>query len=330
MYSGTASWGFLPMNTAASAAKTTSTQGAINITQRQPKRIPAKVPAKALNAALAKPAIGFAPAQPTPVFVASPMGRQDEPMVIHQPAVKNRATGKKTAATTPAGTRYSLAKDKFVAIEQKTTPIPEPEPEPEPKPEKHRLYQSGNTPLVASYTDLEGSHFCAVRITESTVMLGKTGWMGILKIRSYTKTGIDDITLTLDGVADGTKEPWIFSGPRQSKWSLRIPNNDTEKSTLARKVAEVEKMAANPAPVRSPKADGEPKAPRAPRVAGVRDPRLPAVGTVLTGNYKGKPCVAKVLDNGFEHNGKVYSSLSKIGSEFTGTSVNGFVFFKLT
>lgn len=49
-----------------------------------------------------------------------------------------------------------------------------------------------------------------------------------------------------------------------------------------------------------------------------RDPRLPAAGTTLTRNYKGKEYRVKVLADGFEHEGKPYRSLTALAREITG------------
>ena len=70
--------------------------------------------------------------------------------------------------------------------------------------------------------------------------------------------------------------------------------------------------------------------PKGPRTPGVRDPRLPAPGTVLTRSYKGSQIIVKVLDRGFEHRGQVYRSLSAIAREITGSHWNGLLFFGLT
>ena len=59
----------------------------------------------------------------------------------------------------------------------------------------------------------------------------------------------------------------------------------------------------------------------------VRDPRLPPPGTFLTREFKGRNIVVKVLDSGFEYQGRQYKSLSSIALEITGTKWNGFLFF---
>ena len=46
-----------------------------------------------------------------------------------------------------------------------------------------------------------------------------------------------------------------------------------------------------------------------------RDVRLPAVGTVITKIYRGKSIEVKVLENGFEYQGKTYKSISRVAME---------------
>ena len=60
-----------------------------------------------------------------------------------------------------------------------------------------------------------------------------------------------------------------------------------------------------------------------------RDKRLPTAGTELVRIYKGKRVVARVLDNGFRCDGKIYPSLSAVARATTGTNWNGFDFFGL-
>jgi hypothetical protein len=61
-----------------------------------------------------------------------------------------------------------------------------------------------------------------------------------------------------------------------------------------------------------------------------RDSRLPPVGTLLRREFKARTIEVKVLEDGFEHSGRRYQSLSAIASEATGTRWNGFSFFGLT
>jgi Protein of unknown function (DUF2924) len=58
------------------------------------------------------------------------------------------------------------------------------------------------------------------------------------------------------------------------------------------------------------------------------DQRLPTVGTVLVGRYKGEDVQVRVLVDGFEHDGEVYSSLSAVARAITGSHCNGYHFFR--
>lgn len=64
-------------------------------------------------------------------------------------------------------------------------------------------------------------------------------------------------------------------------------------------------------------------------INGTRDPRLPKPGTLLSREFRGQVHVIKVLDDGFEYEGRRYKSLSKVASEIAGTRWNGFTFFGL-
>lgn len=58
-----------------------------------------------------------------------------------------------------------------------------------------------------------------------------------------------------------------------------------------------------------------------------RDIRLPVPGSSIIKNYKDKRLEVKVLENGFEYEGKIYSHLSHIAKAITGAHWNGFTFF---
>ena len=60
-----------------------------------------------------------------------------------------------------------------------------------------------------------------------------------------------------------------------------------------------------------------------------RDPRIPAVGTVITRKYKGEKLKFKVLENGFEYKGQTFKSLSALAVHIVGMPISGYVFFKL-
>lgn len=63
------------------------------------------------------------------------------------------------------------------------------------------------------------------------------------------------------------------------------------------------------------------------RLATNQDVRLPMPGSLLMKEHKGETHVVKVLDNGFDYDGRLYRSLSAIAQEITGTKWNGFLFF---
>ena len=63
------------------------------------------------------------------------------------------------------------------------------------------------------------------------------------------------------------------------------------------------------------------------RLAGNHDARLPMPGGLLAKEHKGETHVVKVLDNGFDYDGRLYRSLSAIAQEITGTKWNGYLFF---
>jgi hypothetical protein len=61
-----------------------------------------------------------------------------------------------------------------------------------------------------------------------------------------------------------------------------------------------------------------------------RDPRLPAVGSVISRKYKDRDLNVTVLESGFEFEGHTYKSLSKLAGIISGQVCNGFAFFRLT
>ncbi len=57
------------------------------------------------------------------------------------------------------------------------------------------------------------------------------------------------------------------------------------------------------------------------------DPRLPMPGSVIVKEHRGQTIIVHALDEGFEYDGRRFSSLSAIAKEITGTKWNGFTFF---
>jgi len=98
------------------------------------------------------------------------------------------------------------------------------------------------------------------------------------------------------------------------------------------------KKASNPSTKLGTREKGEAKLPdtekpgskkREPLPIGARDPRLPKVGTTIEREYKGKKLLVRVLEKGFEYEGKEYRSLSSLAKHISGQIVNGFTWFKL-
>ena len=61
-----------------------------------------------------------------------------------------------------------------------------------------------------------------------------------------------------------------------------------------------------------------------------RDGRLPAVGAVITKKYHGQNLEVKVLETGFEYQGKTYKSISRVAMEIVKRPISGYVFFGLS
>lgn len=50
----------------------------------------------------------------------------------------------------------------------------------------------------------------------------------------------------------------------------------------------------------------------------------------MTKTYHGQTLEVKVLENGFEYQGKVYKSISRVAMEIVHHPISGYVFFGLT
>jgi hypothetical protein len=82
-------------------------------------------------------------------------------------------------------------------------------------------------------------------------------------------------------------------------------------------------------PPRTEPTPAPPAAPAPTPPAPPRDERLPPAGTVLARPYRGETLQVRVLDDGFEFQGRVYPSLSAVARAITGSHCNGFLFFRL-
>ncbi len=61
-----------------------------------------------------------------------------------------------------------------------------------------------------------------------------------------------------------------------------------------------------------------------------RDNRLPVPGSIITKTYRDKTIEVKVLENGFEYEGKVFKSISRVAMTIVKRQISGYVFFGLT
>ena len=66
-----------------------------------------------------------------------------------------------------------------------------------------------------------------------------------------------------------------------------------------------------------------------PKAQKGHDPRIPAVGTIITRQYKGEEIKVKVLETGFEFKDKIFKSISAAAVHIAGGPVSGYAFFKL-
>lgn len=60
-----------------------------------------------------------------------------------------------------------------------------------------------------------------------------------------------------------------------------------------------------------------------------RDPRIPMPGCIITKDWGDKRIEVRVLEEGFEFEGRTYRSLSAVAKDVTQTNWNGYVFFGL-
>jgi len=65
------------------------------------------------------------------------------------------------------------------------------------------------------------------------------------------------------------------------------------------------------------------------KTAKAKKKKGPAPGTLLSRDYKGENHTVKVLNKGFEYDGRIFRSLSGVAWEITGSHWNGNLFFNL-
>ena len=119
---------------------------------------------------------------------------------------------------------------------------------------------------------------------------------------------------------------------RRLAWKLQadqLPQLTPEQE--ARVAAHRRELEALPPSEWFPRAGRHKRAATAPqeRHRATQNHRAISPGSVLTREFRGRQVAVKVLDRGFEFEGRVYRSLSAIATEITGTSWNGWAFFGL-
>ncbi len=118
---------------------------------------------------------------------------------------------------------------------------------------------------------------------------------------------------------------------RRVVWQAQAAVEGGLSDRAKRRAAQLTKDADLPvARPRKPPADGSNLAkPPAKEAPAKRDQRLPMRGTVLVRPYRGRMIQVRVLDQGFEHNGQIYKSLTAVAQKITGKHWNGYHFFRL-
>jgi hypothetical protein len=128
---------------------------------------------------------------------------------------------------------------------------------------------------------------------------------------------------------NGNNRTWLF---RRIAWRLQAMAEGDLSERAKERAAELARDADLRVVPPTPKT-GQTAVPAGPtRTRDVHfeaDTRLPPAGTIITRKYKGSVVQVKVLAEGFEYAGEVYSSLSAVAKAITGNHCNGFLFFKL-
>lgn len=121
---------------------------------------------------------------------------------------------------------------------------------------------------------------------------------------------------------------WIF---RNVAWQLQANAEGGLSERAKRRAAELARESDVRPRSRQLLTPGQPAAaaPRIVQVGPVRDRNAPLPGTVLCRDYKGQNVVVRVLEDGFEWNGRVFASLSAVAGAVTGGHWSGALFFGL-
>ena len=121
---------------------------------------------------------------------------------------------------------------------------------------------------------------------------------------------------------------WIF---RQVAWQIQALAEGGLSERAKRRAAELARESDVRPRSRQLLTPGQPPAaaPRIVQVGPVRDLTGPLPGTVLCRDYKDRNVVVRVMEDGFEWDGRVFASLSAVAKAVTGAHWNGHLFFGL-
>ena len=143
----------------------------------------------------------------------------------------------------------------------------------------------------------------------------------IAALKPMTVGQLREVYLAKFGEASNSRnKQWLF---KRIAWRIQ----ELAEGGLSERAKKRAEELANDADLRLRPPKGVPVEPPAPKAK--RDPRLPAIGTVLKREFNGKEHVVAVDDAGFTYKGKPYKSLSAIAKQITSTQWNGFLFFGL-
>ncbi len=121
---------------------------------------------------------------------------------------------------------------------------------------------------------------------------------------------------------------WLF---RSVAWQLQANAEGGLSERAKRRAAELARESDVRPRSRQLLTPGQPPsaAPRIVQVGPVRDRGAPLPGTVLCREYRGQNVVVRVLEDGFEWNGALFTSLSAVAKAVTGAHWSGNLFFGL-
>lgn len=126
---------------------------------------------------------------------------------------------------------------------------------------------------------------------------------------------------------NGHNKVWLV---KRIAWRLQVRSEGGLSERARQRAAELADDAdlrMNPPPMKAAPSAGVETVVRVLKFQG--DDRLPPPGTLLARKYKGEVVQVMVRPDGFEYEGVVYTSLSAVAKQITGSHCNGYLFFRL-